>query len=270
MIIKDVNLNAKEWCDIVFEGKNKKYGAYYLRKTSSKRHLRALLIIAAACLLTVFLPMLIDQIIPGEREVIDEGIIITEYNRAEPPPEEPIQPEELPPPPKIKPELEFKVPEPNKSASDTVDVVTQTKANEDKRKIGDENVEGTPTDEPPPPKKEEVQQVTGKTEEEPVAMVEVKASFPGGQKAWVDYLNKNLVYPSVAKDNDISGRVIVRFVVTSAGEIKNVKVIKSVDESLDNEAMRVIKNSGKWLPGSNGGKSVASYFNQPIDFTLQR
>ncbi len=96
---------------------------------------------------------------------------------------------------------------------------------------------------------------------------EVKAAFPGGEKMLSNYLKENLKYPVIAGEI-VTGRVICQFVVERDGSITQIKVIKSVDEALDNEAVRIISNMPKWKPGQVNGKDVRSTYILPIDFQL--
>ena len=84
-----------------------------------------------------------------------------------------------------------------------------------------------------------------------------------------DYLNKHIIYPDAARENNITGKVIVRFVVNEDGSITDVQVARGVDPSLDNEAKRVVATFPKWKPGKQNGKAVKVYFTLPIVFTLQ-
>ena len=100
-------------------------------------------------------------------------------------------------------------------------------------------------------------------------VVEQMPEFPGGAKALLDYLNKNVNYPKQAFDAGIEGRVIVTFVVDKDGTVRNAKLVKSVDPALDNEALRVINAMPKWTPGRQSGKEVAVKFTVPISFHQQ-
>lgn len=98
--------------------------------------------------------------------------------------------------------------------------------------------------------------------------VEKMPNFPGGQLALMKYLQKNLKYPRVAQENGIQGRVYVNFVVGKKGEISKIKIVKGVDKSLDQEAMRVVQNMPQWEPGEQMGKAVNVSCNVPINFNL--
>ena len=98
--------------------------------------------------------------------------------------------------------------------------------------------------------------------------VEQPAEYPGGTAALMKWLANNINYPESAQQNDIQGRVIVKFVVEKDGSIGNVTILKGVDKDLDREAMRVVKKMGKWQPGKNNGVAVRSYFQLPVVFKL--
>lgn len=99
--------------------------------------------------------------------------------------------------------------------------------------------------------------------------METMPQFPKGDKGLLDFITNNLRYPEQAKYNRIQGRVIVRFIVTSAGGIRDVKVVKSINASLDKEAVRVIKLLPKWQPGLSDSIPVDVYYTIPISFKIQ-
>jgi protein TonB len=108
-------------------------------------------------------------------------------------------------------------------------------------------------------------------EEEPeiFLVVEEQPEFPGGMAALMKYLQQNIKYPQIAKENGISGRVFVNFVVDDKGNITKIKVIRGVDPALDAEAIRVVENMPRWKPGKQRGKAVYVSYNLPINFVLQ-
>lgn len=99
--------------------------------------------------------------------------------------------------------------------------------------------------------------------------VEKKAEFPGGKAELTKFLKKNLSYPQIAIDNNIQGNVVVKFVVSRTGDIKDVKVTRGVDPSLDEEAIRVVKSMPKWTPAEQRNKPCNSYFTLPVNFKLK-
>ena len=107
------------------------------------------------------------------------------------------------------------------------------------------------------------------TPDEPVfEKVEQMPEFPGGYKALMNYMSKNIQYPEAAKKADKQGRVVVRFVVRANGDVTDVSVISGVDPLLDAEAMRVVKAMPKWKPGMQDGKSVAVERTLPVMFRV--
>ena len=103
----------------------------------------------------------------------------------------------------------------------------------------------------------------------PFQIVEKMPSFPGGESALNQYLSKNIKYPPIALENGVSGRVICQFVVNRDGSIVDIEVVRSVDKSLDNEAIRVIKSMPKWTPGEQRGKPVRVKYTLPVNFRIQ-
>ena len=99
--------------------------------------------------------------------------------------------------------------------------------------------------------------------------VEQMPEFPGGQEAMIDFLSQNINYPETAAKNKIEGRVVLQFVVEKTGEIGEIKILRSVDEELDAEAVRVVKSMPNFIPGRHNGKDVAVWFCLPISFKLQ-
>jgi len=105
--------------------------------------------------------------------------------------------------------------------------------------------------------------------EEIFVVVEVKPEFPGGQKALMEFLNKNMKYPTIAAETGIQGTVYVQFVVNRDGKIVDVVVMRGVHESLDREAIRVVQLMPPWTPGKQQGKTVRSRFTLPVRFQLK-
>lgn len=100
-------------------------------------------------------------------------------------------------------------------------------------------------------------------------VVEQMPEFPGGPQAMFEFVSKNIMYPKESEKLGIQGRVIVRFVVDCDGSITNVSIVKSVDPSLDKEAVRVVKSMPRWIPGKNNGSAVRVKYTVPVTFRLQ-
>lgn len=106
-------------------------------------------------------------------------------------------------------------------------------------------------------------------EEKIFSIVEEMPSFPGGDEALLKYLGKNIKYPAIAKDAGIQGTVYVTFVVDEKGDVRDVKVLRSIGGGTDEEAIRVVENMPRWKPGKQRGKAVKVQYNLPIRFTLR-
>ena len=99
-------------------------------------------------------------------------------------------------------------------------------------------------------------------------IVENMPEFPGGDLALRKHIAENVKYPEIAKENGLSGKVFVQFVINQKGEVENVKIARGVDPALDKEAIRVVQNLPKWKPGSQRGKPVRVSYTVPINFQL--
>jgi len=126
---------------------------------------------------------------------------------------------------------------------------------------------------PPPPPPPPADNQTAKDEEAgsevPFVVVEEMPMFPGGDKELLKYIGENTIYPEVAKENNIQGRVIIRFCVTAKGGVSQISVLKGVSPDLDAEAKRVVETLPSFKPGSQGGKAVPVWYMVPITFTLR-
>ena len=106
-------------------------------------------------------------------------------------------------------------------------------------------------------------------EEEIFAVVGNMPSFPGGEKKLRKYLAEHMEYPTVARENEIQGKVYLRFCVTKEGKVEKVQVVRGVDPLLNKEAKRVVRNMPNWEPGTQRGKKVNVWYTLPVNFALQ-
>ena len=267
--IKDADI-----LDILFEGRNKDYGAYELRKTYDRRIKKAMFMTGAVVGL-----LCIGYFVAGRssgKSVTPLAMEDMELANVK----EPDKPLPLPPPPKLPPQQVATI------RLTTTRIVPDNQVKPDEKppeneqanemKIGTANVKGAADeniDAPPstgtaagvveaPKKKDD-------DEDGRFMPVEIEASFPGGSSAWLRFLNKNLRYSSDAQDRGIQGTVLVQFVVDKDGNVSDVQAISGPEEGgLKEEAVRVIRKSGKWTPGVQNGRYVKSYKRQPIIFQI--
>jgi protein TonB len=263
--------------DIIFEGRNKDYGAYQLRKTYNRRLMTALIVTASVILLSFggyILSTLFDKD-DSKQDMVVQDVqleeIKQEEKKEEPPPPPPPKPPEPPKvemakftPPKIVKDEEVK----EEEKPPEVEKLEETK-------IGTVNQEGVKDEGIVAPPVEDagkgVVEAPKKVEEDwdkTFTKVEIESEYPGGSAAWQRYLNKTLRYPQDAIDNEVQGTVVIQFIVDKEGNVSEVEAISGPEE-LRSEAVRVIKKSGKWTPAVQNGRQVKSYKKQPIVFRLE-
>ena len=269
-----IDLIQDSWVDLVFEGKNHAYGAYQLRKETGKRNFYAILtmfIIAVIIGAVVFVKGVVENAMKTdvaiEADVELAKLAEKKEAKVEKKEEPKIEKVEVE---RVKSSVKFTAPEIKKD--DEVKPEEELKSQEDLSKtntaIGAFDVKGNDEAagevlkakeviaQPEPPKEEETKVFD---------VVEQMPSFPGGPSA----LFENIKYPVVAEENGIQGRVIVTFVVEKDGSITDVRVVKSVDPSLDKEAQRVGKSMPRWIPGKQNGSAVRVKYTVPVTFRLQ-
>ena len=271
-----IDLIDNNWVDLVFEGKNKEYGAYVLRKNTGKRNVWSVIImlaIAAALGAIIGVNAIIEA---NKKEEISAEVELMNITKKEVKVEKkaPVKIEEAKPVEKVKSSVKF-VPPVIKKDSEVKpeeELKSQDDLNKTKTAIGSFNVEGNDDKGGEVLKAKEViaQQEPPKQEETKIFdVVEQPPSFPGGQAALLSWLSSHVKYPPIAEENGIQGRVIVGFVVERDGSVSQVQVIRGVDPSLDKEAARVVASMPKWTPGRQNGQNVRVKYNVPVNFKLQ-
>ena len=274
-----IDLINNDWTDLVFEGKNKEYGAYVLRRDTGKRNVKALIwvLIGIAAIFGIAYANLAIQNAMKQNTTIDTDVELSKLaqkKEAKVERKEPIKVEvEQKVVEKVKSSVKFTAPEIKKD--DEVKPEDEIKSQDDLSKtntaIGTFDVKGNDEAEGEVLKAKEVVVDEKPAEEETKVfdVVEQMPSFPGGDAELMKFLNSHIKYPAVAEENGIQGRVVATFVVERDGSITDVKVIKSVDPSLDKEAIRVLKSMPKWIPGKQNGSAVRVKYTVPVTFRLQ-
>ncbi len=258
-------LAIKPFDEIVFENRNKEYGAYELRKRYNRHMNTAFLIAISIFILGVSIPAIMDYL---EELAPEDAVTNVELTLVEPPPLDKDEPPPPPPPPDPPPPVQ-------ETIKFTPPVVTE-------EPIEEEDI--------PPPQEEIQAQVSTKTQEgtdlidlpsdgdgeafeeapsQIFTIVEQMPEFPGGEEKLFEYLGKNIKYPAMARENGITGTVYVTFVVEGNGKITDVKKLRGIGGGCDEEAIRVVKSMPEWKPGKQNGKSVRVQYNLPIKFTLR-
>ena len=260
--------------DIIFDGKNKQYGAYELRKTYNSRLTKAIIITVSLVLLALFGTILSDFITKNSKveiEVLDTQMAEVKQNDTPPPPPPPPPPKPPPPPeinqvkftpPKIVKDEEVKEDEKIEEIKEDQVISTKTVESDNKNQIV-APVEDKGTQIVEAPKENDEDKIFTKVENE--------AQFPGGQAAWVRYLQKNLNANTPVDNGAPSGtfQVIVKFIVSKDGSISDVQAESKHGYGMEAEAVKIIKRGPKWSPALQNGRNVNAYRRQPITFVVE-
>jgi len=267
MRVKDVDLNSEEWCDLVFEDRNKEYGAYYLRKTSTRRHLLALSIVIAATIVIILLLKIIQ--FSRTQQTLDDyevkpielsSLIMMEENNNN---QTQVQ---------VKAE---KKPSLKELTAFTPPTITKDETNiQDLKELQETNLAQDSTD--ASSLKEDsllLQQEIAKQnqEEDDTAAVDEKnrnAQFQDGRTALLRYIYQNIHYPPAALKQRINGRVICSFIVNEDGSLSDITLVQGVYTFLDDEVLRVVRSMPEWKPALKDGKPVKIKYVMPVVFKL--
>ena len=279
----EVNLSSREWCDLVFEGKNKDFGAYVIRTDSPRRHMRAVVYTVIGFGLLILGLIKVNEYMEQKRiaDVTDQEVVFIDMTPAD---EEPV-------PEKTRLDQE----KPEVLREEVLNTIKVTEAaiveddqvsKEDEIKSQEEQMEsdhsagsvdfnkGTDKKDVMREWKDEIV-VEEKTEAPKVVKevifrsVEQMPQFPGGDIALMKYLSSHIQYPAMAAENNVQGKVILQFVIEKDGRVGEVKLARSVDKDLDKEAIRVVKSLPKFSPGRQNGQPVRVWYTLPVSFRLQ-
>ncbi len=281
---KDVDLTSREWREIVFEGKNKEFGAYKIREASPARHTKAVVsVLVAVGIILVLLILSISGVFAKPEEdtvavsTVQELVTMETEEEIEeeieeetfqfPEPEEIVAPEEVANQQQVTALLIVE----DEQLEEDKQVKNQDEVLDNEAAVGAVDITEGTNDLNKVMVKEEVIAEPKVEEEQPmsIAMVEQKPQFAGGEAAMYKWLSDNIVYPPAAAEEGVSGRVVVEFVVGKDGSISNVRVVRSRHTALDKEALRVVKAMPNWIPGRNNGQPVKVTYTLPVTFKLQ-
>lgn len=271
MLGSKLDIFKKEWLDVVFADKNKAYGAYELRKENGTNTSKSLFIATSLFVLLFFTPKIINLIkgsLPEEDKLKAQEVVIA------PPP--PINPKTPPPPPVEPPppkQDQIKMPPPIVKPDE--EVIDNPPTVEDVKKAdpGQKTIKGDPdadivitTSAGEGPKQAAVVEDNNLYD---FVSIEKQPDFPGGMAKFYNYVANKTVYPETAKENNVQGKVFLEFVVEKDGKLTDIKVVRGLGSGLDEEAIRVLKASPRWIPGIQNAKPVRVKFNIALNFALQ-
>ena len=283
-----VDLASREWCDMVFEGRNKEYGAYRHRANKGKFQRRAIIIvlIMIAAIVAFILAKTAVEAALSEGKNLDEDQIteLAELKKDEPKKDEPKKKEpelEYEKPVEkvaVKSSIQFTVPKivEDEKVDHSKELKTQDEVTKNKFAIASQDYvnetggTGINIDD-----LKENQQAGGTTvppkEPEVVdnAIVEVPATYPGGEAALLAFVSKNLVYPAIAQEQELQGVVVLRFKVDVDGSVSSVKIEKSLSKECDQAAAEVVRKLHRFVPAKQQGHPVPVWFRLPVRFRIQ-
>jgi len=264
-----IDLTAFEWRELIFQGRNKEYGAYELRENSSRRHRNSLIYVTILAVALFNLPAFIKMVIPETKEKEERAVEMTNFETKKPEVKQEFdRPVTAEPPPTVRSSIQFTEPviKPDEQVREENEVKDQSSLFQSNLAVSTADVKGN--DE----KGQLIENITVAITQEENKVFEVAEQmpkFPGDEAALYAFLNKNIKYPPSAQENGISGKVVVRFVVNKNGEVDRAEIVRSLDTACDREALRVVKMMPKWIPGRQNGEPVAVWFNLPVSFKLQ-
>jgi protein TonB len=264
-----IDLTSLEWRELIFQGKNKEYGAYKMRSESDKRHNVSMIIIAIIAIVGFSIPKLIEMVKPKYKDVNVEVTTISKLKPAEVK-NDVKKPDAVIPPPDLKSSVKFTAPVIKKD-----DEVTESNSLKSQEELTNAHAVISLADVKGSEKgtvdiADVKQNVTQAVEEEKIySVIEQMPQFPGGEGELLSYIAKNLKYPVIAQENGIQGKVTVRFEVTKTGSVDKVEVVRQLDPSCDKEAIRVVRSLPRFIPGKQNGVNVNVWYTVPITYKLE-
>lgn len=264
------------WLDIIFEGRNKRYGAYVLRRDASKTALFALFIASAIFVTALLAPLIRQQLLPNTSVHFRPLEKVTIIELTPPPPID----KSLPEPPAVAP------PKPRTSQVRMPPPVVVNAANvtEDPPSVevlklanpGPETIDGDPgaeihIDIPAGHADGDamITETTG-TGNDPFVSVEIEPAFPGGMEAFLNYVQKNYRYPDRAVQAGVKGKIILSFIVERDGSLTDIQIMRDLKFGTGEEAVRLLKTSPRWTPGIQNGREVRVAYTLPIALDLSQ
>ncbi|MBK1441140.1 TonB family protein [Parapedobacter sp. ISTM3] len=277
MIGSKLDIFKKEWLDVVFDGRNKSYGAYDLRKLSPKATNIGLFSASVVFVLLLMSPAIARWM---GIEMGDDGpveqIIETEVVLSEPPP---VNEEEPPPPPPVEPPPprvdQVRMPEPKVVPAEQVQdeeppTVEQLKLADP----GSKTIEGDPNAEIridlPVGEGEIDAEVTETSSDQVFQSVEINPEPPGGMKEFMEWIAKNYDYPQAAIEAGVNGQVQISFVVERDGSLTDLRVVRDLKYGTGEAALKLLQKAKKWSPGIQNGRPVRVAYTLPIRLNLQQ
>jgi len=270
-------ISGNDFLDILFNGRNKDYGAYDLRRKYDRRVRNAIIGTAAVTMTIIGGYALSNRLSVTDTHILNRPVVDPVTLASLPPetktPPPPALPSSTPPP--VRPSVKFLPPVIARNEEVRPEDVPPRITDFENKSVGVTTAPGVEDGIDPSllPETASGDVLIAPKErddrDKPVSFVEIMPSFPGGEAGLAEYLSKSIRYPHIAAENGIEGLVVVQFVVDYEGNIKDVKVLSAAKGGgLEQEASRVIKAMPKWKPGRQNGRNVSVLYSIPVNFRL--
>lgn len=275
MLDPKLSIVSTVWLDLIFDGRNKSYGAYVLRRNAHGDLTKALIMGIVFFVLMILIPILIhkyrDDIFIDATTKKDAEFLLKDIPLEHKKEETLI----LPAKPPVRSHDNKVRMLPPKVVSHQL--ITEEPPNVKELMIaspGPDNIVGDPSVplsmDMPVGKTDQLESITeGNSDVDVFTMVEVEPSFPGGIRAFLNYVAENYQFPSAAKEQGVNGKVILSFIVERDGSLTNINIVRDLGFGTGSEAVRILKKSPKWKPGIQNGRAVRVSYSLPISLQIK-
>jgi protein TonB len=269
--MRKIDLCSKEWCDLIFEGRNKSYGAYKLRSNSARRHTISMIGVVIGILIVYLVPVIITKWVESQEDEVSltQLSALTKLQKPDLHPH-PLKKEK----PVVPTEASLKLKSPEDVVKFTAPLIMKSEdvtdadvEKTDKAFINSKDplLQNTDTAHYALP---EQLALTMKDDDIKYEVVDSMPEFPGGQEALYQYLSTNIQYPFWAQRYNMQGEVDVQFIVNANGTLSDCRLVKGAGSYIDMEALRVVRAMPKWRPARKNGKPIRARCVLPVVFRL--
>ena len=273
MLNPKLNIVSTVWLDLIFDGRNKSYGAYVLRKNAHGDLTKALFMGGMFFIAIILIPIVVHKYqaeVFSEVSTSNETVFLKDI-----PLQKKVEPVVLPVKAHLKPHEDKVKMHPPKVVSHLLETdEPPTVTDLAKASPGPDNIVGDPTVplsiELPVGKADQLEAITeGKSSTDIFVAVEVEPSFPGGMRAFLNYVAENYQFPPAAKEQGVNGKVILNFIVEKDGTLSNIKIVRDLGFGTGPEAVRILEKSPVWKPGIQNGRPVRVSYSLPINLQIK-
>jgi len=268
-----IDLTSNEWRELIFQDRNKEFGAFKMRSESESRHNLAMLIVVAFVIVGLSIPKFLNLEKSNQQEDKLGVVDLMQINHPETEKEIEREVKPIAPPlPEFAKSIRFIVPVIMDDVADLNEsegIPSQSVLNNSDAVVSTVSEEGSANGTILKSEWREEQAGSLDGNEVVYTSIEQMAQFPGGESELLKYISKNLIYPAKDLENNVQGKVVLRFVVSKTGLVNNVEIIRSLTPTSDNEAIRVVRSLPRFIPGKQNGVNVSVWYILPISYKLE-